>query len=90
MSKFIESYRTSRGVPARLRILTTAWIPLASSNARIAADESTKIHKSVSRTTDVRGGDGEADFEFEDELVLTERCREASNRSSSIWRRDLI
>ena len=33
----------------------------------MAAHESTKIHKSVSSTTDVTGGDGEGDFNFEDE-----------------------
>ena len=56
-------------MPALLRILTTTWVPLASSNARMAAHESTKIHKSVSRTTDVRGGDGEVGFNFEDDLT---------------------
>jgi hypothetical protein len=50
----------------------------------MAAHESTKMHRSVSRTIDVRGGDGEADFDFEDDSVGSERCREASNRSSSI------
>jgi len=53
----------------------------------MAAHESTRIHKSVSRTTDVRGGDGEAVFDFEDDSkfsVGSERCREASNRSSNI------
>lgn len=50
------AYRTSRGVPARLRILTMDWTPLASSNARKAFDESTRMHRSVSRTIDVSGG----------------------------------
>ena len=49
----------------------------------MAAHESTKIHKSVSRTTDVNGG-GETDFNCEGDSAGSERCREASNRSSSI------
>jgi hypothetical protein len=50
----------------------------------MAAHESTKMHKSVSRTTDVSGGDGEVVFDIEGNSAGSERCREASNRSSSI------
>ena len=58
--KQLKTYRTSRGVPARLRILTTACGPPAPSNARSAVEESTRTHRRVSRTADVRGGGGGA------------------------------
>jgi hypothetical protein len=60
-SSFQCSYRhcqdtnlTSRGVPARLRIFTTACTPLACSKVRRAIGESTRMHKSVSRIVDVK------------------------------------
>lgn len=55
MERCHMTYLTSRGVPARLRILTIACTPPEASKARSAPGESTKIHKSVSRTMDVRG-----------------------------------
>jgi hypothetical protein len=48
-------YRTSRGVPERLRIFTTTWQPFASSNERRAGEESTRIHRRVSSTAEETG-----------------------------------
>ena len=73
----------------RLMIVTTAWVPQAS-NARMAAHDSTKKDKSVSRTIDMSDGDDEAVFDCEGDSAGPEGCREASNRSSSIQQRDVI
>ena len=60
------------------------WTPLAASNVRSAADESTKMHNNVSRMIEVNGG----------ELVGLEsaiscggeRWRDASKRSSTVYK----
>lgn len=53
--KMMGTDLTSRGVPARLRILTATCTPATSSNARSAADESTRMQSSVSSTDDESG-----------------------------------
>ena len=48
--------RTSRGVPARLRMRTTLCTPEHSSKVRRAAGASTRMQRSVSSTTEERYG----------------------------------
>ena len=55
MYDYVTTDLTSRGVPARLRIFTTTWTPLRSSNTRRAGMESTKIHNKVSRMMEASG-----------------------------------
>jgi hypothetical protein len=50
------TYLTSRGVPFRFRRRTTAWGPPTSSKVRKAAEESTRMQRSVSSTIDVSAG----------------------------------
>jgi hypothetical protein len=86
----------SLGVPAVLRILTTACTPLHSSNALNADDESTRMHSKVSRTTEDNGIDvGSVGVLLRVELgVLVivvargtgdDRWRQVNKRSSSTY-----
>ena len=85
VDKAKTAYLTSRGVPALLRIFTTACTPLAASKERSADGESTRTHRRVSRMMDVRCGVPFDDFDFAfGESDGVERCREASRRSSKI------
>lgn len=52
-------YLTSLGVPARFRIFTATCTPFASSKARSATEESTRMHNRVSSRADAScGGEG--------------------------------
>lgn len=80
------TYRTSRGVPARLSILTTSWTPWACSNVLRAEGESTRIQSNVSSTVDVSGAC--CWFEPVDRsssLFIKHRCLEASKSSSKTF-----
>lgn len=92
MSDEVCTNRVSRGVPARLRMRTTARTPLASSNARRAAQESTRMQRSVSNTADASDGIG-AVFCFGRHSVMFVvvvscdgvTCRATRKRSTRIW-----
>ena len=83
------TYRTSRGVPARLSILTTSWTPWACSNVLRAEGESTRIQSNVSSTIDVSGTTWACCwFELADRsssLFIKYRCLEASKSSSKTF-----
>ena len=58
---------------------------MASSKARSAEVESTRMQSSVSRTMDVKCGEAGVDFELGSEPSDGDgRCREANNRSRSV------
>ena len=83
---------TSRGVPARFKILTTTWTPFKSSKMRRAGLESTRTQSKVSSMTEAKGTSQDFDDETEDGSVLGDpgvldvaggvRWRETSKRSS--------
>lgn len=83
-------------MPARFRILTTACKPLESSKARRAGDESTKMHSSVSKTTEDSGNAEPACVRpvpepFADMVLVVvvngtdDRCREAKSKSTKTY-----
>lgn len=87
-------YLTSLGVPALFSILTATCTPLASSNARSAIEESTRMHNRVSRSAEASCGGGtfflpnspvaDVDVSLPGVEGGEDRCRETRSRSRSI------
>ena len=83
---------TSRGVPARFKILTTTWTPFKSSKTRRAGLESTRTQSKVSSMTEAKGTSQDFGGGAEDGSVLGDagvldvaggvRWRDTSKRSS--------